>query len=101
LRQITETRVYLHDFNAGKRSSRKQERLRVLWREASHRIEEFDPHLAKDLMFKEMYWADPNDAGMKRKARKLEDLLQDLMNLIGPDSKTLSDSEITTLGLNS
>jgi hypothetical protein len=98
---ITETRLYIESFKAGRQEYPKNKELVRLWREASRAIRQFDKSFAVDLVFKSDYWADPNNPVSKKKARELDSLLQDLTEMIDPKRKPSSDEDIITLKLNS
>lgn len=92
LEAILETRAYLPKWEANDRNYSKESEIVDLWRKASGKLKSVNSKLSVDTAVKALFWADTNKE-VERYVRKLDDIFEDIVGLIDPESPLTSTDE--------
>jgi hypothetical protein len=92
LEAILETRTYLPKWETNDRDYSKETEIVELWRKASGKLKSVNSKLSVDTAVKALFWADTNKE-VKRYVRKLDDIFEDIVGLIDPESVSTSTDE--------
>lgn len=96
LEAILETRAYLPKWEANYRDYSKESEIVDLWRKASGKLKSVNSKLSVDTAVKALFWADTNKE-VQRYVRKLDDIFEDIVGLIDPESLPTSADEIISI----
>jgi hypothetical protein len=96
LEAILKTRAYLPKWEENNRNPTEESEIVELWRKASGKLKSVNSKLSVDTAVKALFWADTNKE-VKRYVRKLDDIFEDIVALIDPESMTTSTDEILSI----